>query len=225
MRWQPGKSGGKPAIPCSDWRGGRPMKILLPKATWFVTLLLAGALAAAAQKAGYDLLQTPSPGALINLAKVDCTKDPSRQCHPFPGISVKPSQIPLKGVPICDCTGATDTIMYRTRDVGRDGKVPLSVVALFLKNSGPVTLNDGTPVDVYVTVNHSNGLIGQSVLPQPDVLPESTGWLTVHKGTFDSAIHVVADIIVVPAGARVGGPTTYRIPPPRPDRGPASAAA
>jgi len=104
-------------------------------------------------------------------------------------------------VPICACTGAADTIMHRTKDATAAGIVPVSVVALFLKNSGPVTLN-GVPVDVYVTVNHSNGVIGQKALPQPDPLPESIGQLTVHpNGTFDSAIHVIADVIVVAKGA------------------------
>lgn len=175
------------------------MKIFLHKVVLVATLLLACSLAASAQKAGYDLLQTPSPGAAIDLSRVVCS--PGQRCHPFPGIPVKPQKIALMGVPICACTGATDTIMYRTQDVGANGEVPLSVVALFLKNSGPVTLDDGTPVDVYITVNHSNGVIGQSAVPQPDPLPESTGKLTVHKnGTFDSAIHVIADVIVVLKG-------------------------
>jgi hypothetical protein len=177
------------------------MKALFHKTALVVTLLLACSLAASAQKAGYDFLQTPPQGALIDLSKVVCPPGGGPQCHPFPGIPVQPQKIPLQGVPICACTGATDTIMHRTKDATADGKVPLSVVALFLKNSGPVTLN-GAPVDVYITVNHSNGVIGQSVLPQPDPLPESTGQLTVHNnGTFDSAIHVIADVIVVPKGA------------------------
>src|SRR4051812_37473292 len=84
------------------------------------TLLLACPLVASAQKAGYDLLQTQS-GASIDLSSL-------------PGFS--PSKVPLKGVPICACTGGTDTIMYRTQAVPPGGgNVPLSVIALFLKNS------------------------------------------------------------------------------------------
>jgi hypothetical protein len=181
-------------------RRGARMKIPARRAALVATLLFACPLAASAQKAGYDLLQTPSPGASIDLGRVVCA--PGQRCHPFPGIPVKPQRIALKGVPICACTGATDTIMYRTQEVAANGEVPLSVVALFLKNSDSVTLEDGTPVDVYITVNHSNGVIGQSAVPQPDLLPESTGQLTVHpNGTFDSTIHVIADVIVVPKGA------------------------
>lgn len=157
-------------------------------------LLLACSRVAAAQKAGYDLLQTQS-GASIDLSSI-------------PGFS--PSKVTLKGVPICSCIGATDTIMFRTQDVPPGGgNVPLSVVALFLKNSDAVTFK-GQPVDVYITVNRSNGVIGQGVLPQPDALPPSNGKLTVHmNGTFDSTIHVVADVIVVPAGADVTDPANH----------------
>jgi len=182
------------------------MKVLFHKAALFAILLLAGSLAASAQKAGYDFLQTPPQGASIDLSKVVCPAGSGPQCHPFPGIPVQPQKIPLKGVPICACTGATDTIMHRTKDATAAGIVPVSVVALFLKNSGPVTLN-GAPVDVYITVNHSNGVIGQKALPQPDPLPESIGQLTVHpNGTFDSAIHVIADVIVVAKGAGANAP-------------------
>ena len=97
----------------------------LPKAVLAaILLLLACPLAAPAQRAGYDLLQT-RPGAAIDLSRI-------------PGFS--PARIPLRGVPICACTGATDTIMKRTRDVPRGGgTVPVTVVALFLKNSAAVT--------------------------------------------------------------------------------------
>jgi hypothetical protein len=166
----------------------------LPKAVLAAILLLACPLAAPAQKAGYDLLQT-RPGASVDLGSV-------------PGFS--PSKIPLKGVPICSCTGATDTIMYRTKDVPRGGgSVPLSVVALFLKNSGAVTFN-GRPVDVYITINRSHGMIGQDVLPQPDPLPESLGTLTVRtNGTFDSTINVLANVILVPPGSDVTNPANH----------------
>lgn len=174
------------------------MKNLLYKTVLVVALLLAGSLAASAQKAGYDFLQTPPQGASIDLSK--CPPGSGPQCHPFPGIPVQPQKIPLQGVPICACTGATDTIMHRTKDAVA-GKVPITVVALFLKNSVPVTLNN-VPVDVYITVNNSNGVIGENVLPQLDVLPASNGELTVHdNGTFDSVIHVFADVIVVAKGA------------------------
>jgi hypothetical protein len=205
----PGKGAGaqQPAAHAAAF----PVPNLLPRWLCVAILLVATgampvALAASPLKAGYDLLQTES-GASIDLSKVA-----------GPGLSISPSTVPLRGVPICTCTGGTDTIMYRIQDVppvggkcgrkmaaqGSDRCVSLSVVALFLKNSEAVTIN-GRPVDVYVTVNHSNGVIGQGALPQPDSrLPESTGWLTVHtNGTFDSEIHVVADVIVVPVGADV----------------------
>ena len=46
------------------------MKVLFHKTTLFAILLLAGSLAASAQKAGYDFLQTPAQGASIDLSKV-----------------------------------------------------------------------------------------------------------------------------------------------------------
>jgi hypothetical protein len=166
----------------------------LRKASLAAFLLLACPLVASAQRAGYDLLQTGA-GAAIDLSGI-------------PGFS--PARIPLRGVPICSCLGSTDTIMFRTRDVpSGGGSVPVTVVALFLKNSGAVTFS-GRPVDVYITVNSSGGVIGQDVLPQPDPLPASTGTLTVRMtGTFDSTIRVVADVIVVPAGADVTNPATH----------------
>jgi hypothetical protein len=182
------------------------MKRFLHKTAWVAMLLLGCPLAGRAQKAGYDFLQTPPQGAAIDLSKVVCPAGSPATCHPFAGVPVQPQKIALQGVPLCPCTGAADTLMHRTQDVAADGKVPISVVALFLKNSVPVTLN-GTPVDVYITVNHSNGVIGQHVLPQPDPLPESTGQLIVHpNGTFDSTIHVLADVIVVAKGAGANAP-------------------
>ncbi len=166
----------------------------LRKVSLAAFLLLACPLTASAQRAGYDLLQTRA-GAVIDLSSI-------------PGFS--PASIPLRGVPICSCLGSTDTVMFRTRDVpSGGGVVPVSVVALFLKNSGAVTFS-GRPVDVYITVNRSHGIIGQNILPQPDPLPESTGTLTVRTaGTFDSAIRVLADVIVVPAGADVTNPASH----------------
>src|SRR4029077_3326664 len=54
---------------------------------------------ASAQQAGYDLLKTGAD-ASIEL--------PSRGV-----MGLSPSTIPLEGVPICACTGASDTIMHR----------------------------------------------------------------------------------------------------------------
>jgi hypothetical protein len=144
---------------------------------------------ASAQQAGYDLLQTPPGGAAIGV----------------PGVS--PSTVSLEGVSICACTGQTDTIMHRTAAVA--GHANLTVVALFLKNSVPVT-RSGSPVDVYVTVNNSDGVIGQNTLPQPDALAPSTGTLTIRAdGTFDSAFTVHADIIIVNRGADVRNPANH----------------
>lgn len=146
---------------------------------------------AAAQSAGYDLLQTGS--------------DASIELNPRMGIS--PITIPLQGVHICACTGASDTIMHRG-DKRPDGTADLTVVALFLKNRDKVFLGK-TPVDVYVTVNNSNGVIGQNTVPQPDSLPPSTGTLNIHTdGTFDSDFTVHADVIVVAAGADVRNSAT-----------------
>jgi hypothetical protein len=144
---------------------------------------------ASAQPAGYDLLQTPPGGAAIGVT------------------GVSPPTVELEGVPICACTGQTDTIMHRTDAVA--GHANLTVVALFLKNSGPVTRN-GTAVDVYITVNNSGGVIGQNVLPQPDALPASTGTLTIRAdGTFDSSFTVHSDVIIVAKGADVHNPATH----------------
>jgi hypothetical protein len=149
---------------------------------------------ASAQQAGYDLLKTGTD-ASIEL--------PSRAGAP--GLS--PATIPLQGVPICVCTGASDTIMHRG-DRHPDGTADLTVVALFLKNSAPVHLGK-TPVDVYITVNNSNGVIGQNTVPQPDSLTPSTGTLNIHTDhTFDSDFTVHADVIVVAAGADVRNPAT-----------------
>jgi hypothetical protein len=97
--------------------------------------------------------------------------------------------------------------MHRTAAVA--GHADLTVVALFLKNSVPIT-RGGSSVDVYITVNNSNGVIGQNVLPQPDALPPSTGTLTIRSnGTFDSSFTVHADVIIVAAGADVRNPATH----------------
>jgi hypothetical protein len=150
-----------------------------------------------AQQAGYDLLQTGSD------ASIDLGPHPG-----FPGVpGISPANIPLRGVPICSCTGASDTIMHRG-DRRPDGTADLTVVALFLKNSSRV-FYEKTAVDVYVTVNNSNGVIGHNTVPQPDSLTPSTGTLNIHTDhTFDSDFTVHADVIVVPAGADVRNPAT-----------------
>lgn len=155
-------------------------------------LVLSGA--AFAQTAGYDLLQTGS-GAQVDLTSV-------------PGLS--PGTVSLQGVAIQSSTGNTDTIMHRTADMpSGGGSVPVNVNALFMKNSGSVTLN-GRPIDVYVTINNSGGTISTSVLPQPDSLSGSNGTVTVRTdGTFDSSITINADIIFVTAGSSPTNPANY----------------
>jgi hypothetical protein len=151
---------------------------------------------ASAQQAGYDLLKTGTD-ASIEL--------PSRAGAP----ALSPSTIPLEGVPICACTGASDTIMHRS-DRHPDGTADLTVVALFLKNRDKVFLGK-TPVDVYITVNNSNGVIGQNTVPffQSDVPMPSTGTLNIHTdNTFESKFIVYADVIIVAAGADVRNPAT-----------------
>src|SRR5215472_15710012 len=111
--------------------------------------LLAASALAAAQTAGYDLLQTGS-GASIDLSSVGL------------------GNVSLTGVPISGSTGNTDTIMHRTQDVPPGGgTVNLEVTALFMKRASSVTFN-GQSVDVYVTINNSGGKISNSVLPQAD---------------------------------------------------------
>lgn len=152
---------------------------------------------ASAQQAGYDLMKT-GDNASIEL--------PTRAGAP----AFSPSTIPLQGVPICACTGASDTIMHRG-DRHPDGTADLTVVALFLKNSGTVHYGS-KPVDVYITVNNSNGVIGQNTVPQPDGLTASTGTLNIHTdNTFDSDFTVYADVLVVAAGADVRNPANVLV--------------
>lgn len=170
----------------------------IPFMRWFAVVCVSALFACSpfvsAQQAGYDLLKTGTD-ASIEL--------PSRAGAP----GLLPATIPLQGVPICACTGASDTIMHRG-DRHPDGTADLTVVALFLKNSGPVHLGK-TSVDVYITVNNSNGVIGQNTVPQPDHLTASTGTLNIHTdNTFDSDFTVNADVIVVAAGADVRNPAT-----------------
>lgn len=141
---------------------------------------------AAAQ--GYDFFQTGS-GASVDLSSMNL------------------GQVSLQGVPIENSTfGNTDTIMYRSAGIPQGGgNVPVSVYALYMESTSPVTYN-GQQADVYVTINNSNGAIPQSVLPQPDSLSASTGNLTVYTSsqTFDSSMSVNADLIFVQHG---GSPT------------------
>lgn len=168
--------------------------LLSRSAAVFVSALFFCLPFASAQSAGYDLLQTGTD-ASIELS--------SRAGAP----ALSPSTIPLRGVSICACTGATDTIMHRG-DKHPDGTADLTVVALLLKNSAAVHLGK-TPVDVYITVNNSSGVIGQNTVPQPDSLTASTGTLNIHTdNTFDSDFTVHADVIVVAAGADFRNPAT-----------------
>jgi len=168
------------------------------KLSWLCVCVAALVLACSplvfAQTAGFDLLQTGS-GASVDLTGVS-------------GLS--PGTVSLQGVAIQSSTGNTDTIMHRTQDVPTGGgSVPVNVNALFMKNSGSVTLN-GRPIDVYVAINNSGGAISTSVLPQPDSLAGSNGTVTVRTdGTFDSSITINADIIFVTAGSSPTNPANY----------------
>lgn len=164
------------------------------KSLWFLAvsfaLLLVGSLPLSAQTAGYDLFQT-SPGSKVDLSAFNL------------GI------VQLKGVPIEPCTGNTDTIMHRTSNVSGSGTTPVEVTALFMESVNPVTVN-GQQIDLYFTINNSNGTISTNVLPQPDALPRSNGTVTIRAdGTFDSKITVNADMIGVPAGASVTNPANW----------------
>lgn len=144
---------------------------------------------AAAQSAGYDLFQTDSScSTSVDLSSVK-------------GLS--PTTVTLKGVPIQSSTGNTDTIMKR--GTPSSGKASLNVYAIKMKNCNSVTLN-GSPVDVYVTVNGSNGGISTSVVPQPDSVQASSGSITINSdGTFSSSFTVYPDVIFTSVG---GDPST-----------------
>jgi hypothetical protein len=99
--------------------------------------------------------------------------------------------------------------MHRTKDTVGGGTTPVEVTALFMTSVNSVTFQ-GQPVDVYVTINNSNGVISTSVLPQPDALSASTGTVTVRSdNTFDSAVAVNADVIFVKAGTSVTNSANY----------------
>jgi hypothetical protein len=152
------------------------------QALFVAVMLFACSLVAAAQSAGYDLLQTGS-GASIDLSSMGL------------------GQVPLQGIPIQGSTGSTDTIMHRTQDApAGGGTVPVELYALSMKSQNSVTFQ-GRQADVYVTVNNSGGAISSSSLPQPDSLSPSTGTVTVRPdGTFDSSITINAQIIFTTAG-------------------------
>lgn len=153
-------------------------------------LLVLCSLPLSAQTAGYDLLQTGS-GASVDLSSMGL------------------GNVPLKGVPIQSSTGTTDTIMHRTKDTVGGGTTPVEVTALFMTSVNSVTFR-GQPIDVYVTINNSGGVISTSVLPQPDALSASSGTVTVRSdGTFDSDIAINADVIFVKAGTSVTNSANY----------------
>jgi len=154
-----------------------------------VVLLVACSLPAAAQTAGYDLLQTGS-GASVDLSSIGLGK------------------VSLQSFPIQSSLGNTDTIMHRTKDTVGGGSTPVEVTALFMKSASSVTYQ-GQSVDVYVTLNNSGGTIPTTTLPQPDST-SSSGTVTVRSdGTFDSSITVNADLIFVKAGTSVTNSANY----------------
>jgi hypothetical protein len=147
--------------------------------------------AALAQSPGYDQFQTGA-GTSFDLG---------------PGIGV----VNFQGVPIQSSSGNADTIIQRTGGTG--GQFNLSVYALFLKSTQPITFNNQS-ADVYATINNTGGAVSTSTLPQPDALSGSTGTLTITSsnssgGTFDSSLSVNADLIFVKAGTSVTNPANY----------------
>jgi hypothetical protein len=141
--------------------------------------------------AGYDLLQTGS-GASIDLSSVGL------------------GNVSLQGVPIATTTGTSDTIMQRPQPIVFGPGNPVQVTAIFMKSVNSTTFM-GQPVDVYVTLNNSNGNIPTTVLPQPDTnLTPSSGSLNVSSnGTFSSSLTVNADVIFVKAGMPVTNSANY----------------
>lgn len=140
--------------------------------------------------AGYDLLQTGA-GAAIDLSSVGL------------------GNVSLQGVPIQSTTGTSDTIMHRTQNIVFDQATPVEVTAVFMKSVNSVTFM-GQPVDVYVTLNNSKGMIPTTVLPQPDTLTASSGSVTASSnGTFSSNMTVNADVIFVKAGMPVTNSANY----------------
>lgn len=152
-------------------------------------LIVAAPQVVLAQSSGYDQFQTGSPTA-FNL----------------PGIGT----VNFQGVPIGSSTGNADTIIQRN---GGGGTFSLSVYALFLKSTSPVTIN-GQSADLYATINNTGGAVSTSVLPQPDALNASTGTLTITStdstgGTFNSNLTIYADLIFVKPGTSVTNPANW----------------
>src|SRR5215469_1463061 len=113
-------------------------RISLTVALAMAVLLLSGA--ALAQNAGYNLFQTGSG-----------TQD---DLNNF-GLGI----VTLQGDPIQTSLGNSDTIIQRLDPVPPGGgTIGLAVNALFLKSANPTSFH-GQAVDVYVTVNNSNGVI------------------------------------------------------------------
>src|SRR5215813_14543636 len=110
--------------------------------------------AAVAQCNGYDQFQTGA-GTSFDLG---------------PGIGV----VSFQGVSIDSSYGNADTIIQRTPS-GTNGQCKLSVFALYMKSTAPVTLPNGSSADVYATINNTGG----AGPPQPDALSPSTGTLTI----------------------------------------------
>lgn len=120
--------------------------------------------------------------------------------------------VSFQGVPIQSSTGNADTIIQRTSS-GTTGTCNISVYALFMKSTSPITFN-GQSADVYATINNTGGAVSTSVLPQPDTLSASSGTLTITSsgpsgGTFDSSLTVNADLIFVKAGTSVTNSSNY----------------
>jgi hypothetical protein len=153
--------------------------------------VLLGSSMALAQSAGYDLFQTDA----------SCTTSVD-----LSGVSgISPTTVTLKGVPVQSSTGNTDTIISRGAVNSSTHQASLNVYVLYMKNCGTVTLN-GSPIDLYISINNSGGAISTSVVPQPDSLPASSGTMTVNTdGTFSSSLTVNADVIFTSVG---GNPAT-----------------
>lgn len=150
-------------------------------------LVVVSPLSAGAQCNGYDQFQTAS-NTTFNL-----------------GGNI--GNVTFQGYPIDSSSyGNADTIMQRSSS-NQNNVCTLTVWALFLKSTSPITVN-GQSADVYATINNTGGNVSTSVLPQPDTLQASSGTLTITSsgqsgGTFDSSFTVHADLIFVKAGTSV----------------------
>ena len=139
---------------------------------------------------GFDLFQTVSPGTSAVLPSIGLVN--------------------FRGVPLDPSLGNTDTIVQRTGSLpsGGTGPIPIELVALELMSTSPVNIG-GSFFDLFAVINKGGLIPG---LPQPDVLPPSTGTLTIlsHNdvtgtGTFSSFFDVFVDIELTPVG---GNPRT-----------------